>query len=48
MFWKLLQETLEEFRPLSEFYPRTIVAASIIVTDDDAEIVSEWELGGEP
>ena len=47
-FWDLMQDVLEEARLVAGSTPGAVVAASIIVMDDDAEIVREWELDGEP
>ena len=44
----LMQDVLEEARLVAGSTPGAVVAASIIVMDDDAEIVREWELDGEP
>ena len=43
-----MQGALVEARLVAESTPGAIVSASIIVMDDDAEIVREWELDGEP
>ena len=47
-FWDRVVGALLEARALAATTPGTVVAASIIVMDDDAEILREWELGGEP
>ena len=43
-FWKRMQDALEEARLVAAATDGTVVAASIIVMNDDAEIVREWEL----
>ena len=47
-FWDLMQDALEEARLVAGSKPGAIVAATIIGMDDEAEIVREWELDGEP
>ena len=47
-FWDRVQDVLEEARLVAGSTPGTIVAGSIIVIDDDGEVVREWELDEEP
>ena len=47
-FWALMQNALEEASSVAGSIPGAIVAASIIVMDDHAEIVREWKLDGNP
>ena len=43
-----MEQALLEARTSASTTPRTVVAASIIFMDDDAGILREWELDGEP
>ena len=47
-FWHRVQDALDEACILAGSRPGAIVAASIIVMDDDAGIVREWEMDGAP
>ena len=42
-----MQEALEEARLVASSTQGAIVAANIIVMDDEGEIVREWEIDGE-
>ena len=47
-FWDRVHGALDEARLVAGSTPKAILAASIIVMNDDAEIVKEWELDGKP
>ena len=47
-FWERMEVFLKDAQLVAVSTQGTVVAASIIVMDDDAEIVREWELDGEP